>query len=274
MKKLILLLMVIILLPLFLFSQSMIIHLTKGDSTVIELNEIKNISFLSSGNNPDVTPPAEVTNLQATPANSSVTLTWVDPTDADYDHAEITFTPTVTGITQPVTVSKGTRTKVISGLINSVVYTFTVKTVDNSGNKSIGTIIQATPIPPLSVTGKWLNNFSISGTPFQAYTQLTQNGTTLTGTFVFTDGSGFENIGSGSSINGSSITIYFPIGTYSCSFQGTVSNDYQSMSGGAYLGQTYLGVWSATKTGLNKATVSPYDVPMVEKLHELIEKLK
>ena len=177
MKKLILLLFVIIMLPLFVFSQSMIIHLTKGDSTVIKLNEIKNISFSLSGNNS-------------------------------------------------------------------------------------------------TVTGKWLNSFSANGTPYDAYTQLTQNGTTLTGTFEFTDGSGSQNIGSSSSINDKSINIYFLVGTYNCYFQGTVSDDFQSMSGSWYASGTYVSTWSATKTGLSKTTVSSYDVPMVEKLHELIEKLK
>lgn len=131
----------------------------------------------------DTTPPAEVTNLQATSAVNSVTLTWVDPTDADYDHVEITFIPTVTGITQPVTVAKGTITKKISGLINSVAYTFTVKTVDKSGNKSTGTTRQATPIaPPLS--GHWSGvridfNVSSDGTKITTTNTVLETGCSM-----------------------------------------------------------------------------------------------
>jgi hypothetical protein len=83
-----------------------------------------------------------------------VTLTWVDPTDTDFGHVEITFTPTVTGITQPVTVPKGTMNNKISGLPNYVTYTFTLKTVDNSGNKSNG--INSLAEPKLLITsGSW-----------------------------------------------------------------------------------------------------------------------
>lgn len=125
-----------------------------------------------------------------------------------------------------------------------------------------------------TVTGRWQNNFSVSGTPFTAYTQLTQNGTTLTGTYEMSDGSGYQNIGSGSYIYGKSIKISFLIGSYNSYFDGTVSDNFQSMSGDLYVQGVYIGPWSATKTGLPKATDSPYDVPVVEKLHELIEKLK
>jgi len=125
-----------------------------------------------------------------------------------------------------------------------------------------------------TVTGRWRNDFSINGTPFTAYTQLTQNGTILTGTWEMSDSSGFQNIGSGSYIYGNSITINFLVGAYSSYFEGTVSDNCQSMLGGFYAQGTYLGPWSATKIGLAKATDSPYDVPVVEKLHELIEKLK
>ena len=127
--------------------------------------------------------------------------------------------------------------------------------------------------PPIN--GKWLNNFSVSGTPFTAYTQLAHDGTTLTGTFEMSDGSGHQNIGSDSYLNDKSINITFLIGTYNSYFTGTVSDNFQSMSGSFYVtGIGYVSSWSATKIGLAKTTDSRYGVPVVEKLHELIEKLK
>lgn len=125
-----------------------------------------------------------------------------------------------------------------------------------------------------TVAGRWENIFSISGTPFTVYTQLNQNGITLTGTFEFSDGSGYQNIGGGSYISGNSIKIDFLIDPYSCYFMGTVSDDFQSMLGGFYFQGTYISTWYATKIGLAKTIDSPYDVPVVEKLQELIEKLK
>jgi hypothetical protein len=103
-----------------------------------------------NGNSPigDTTPPAEVTSLTATPGNGQVTLNWTDPADSDFNEVEITFTPAVTGITQPIIVAKGTATKVITGLTNDTEYTFTIKTKDDTGNTSIGTTATATPVLP------------------------------------------------------------------------------------------------------------------------------
>jgi chitodextrinase len=108
----------------------------------------------------DTTPPAKVTGLDAAPGNGQATLTWTDPTDTDFHHVEITFTPEVTGVTQPITVAKGIRSRTITGLANGTAYTFTVKAVDDSGNKSEGASITATPsealvndeTPPAKVT--------------------------------------------------------------------------------------------------------------------------
>ncbi|GHU70626.1 hypothetical protein FACS189450_05360 [Spirochaetia bacterium] len=95
----------------------------------------------ADGSNQDTTAPAEVTGLSAVPANGQVTLTWIAPVDSDFNKVEITFTPAADGVTQPISVSKGTNTKVITGLVKGTEYTFRVKTEDDSGNKSAGVTI-------------------------------------------------------------------------------------------------------------------------------------
>ncbi|GHV88104.1 hypothetical protein AGMMS50267_04640 [Spirochaetia bacterium] len=92
---------------------------------------------------PDTTAPAEVSDLTATAGSGSVVLDWTNPADGDFAKAEITFSPVVDGVTQPVTVFMETAT--ISGLSNGTAYTFTVKTVDTTGNRSAGTTVAATP---------------------------------------------------------------------------------------------------------------------------------
>jgi chitodextrinase len=103
----------------------------------------------------DTTPPTEVTGLIGTPGDGTVTLTWTDPADADLDRLEITWTG------GSVTATKSTATdrsnsKAVTGLSNGTAYTFTVKTVDTSGNKSQGQTTTATPSggtnPPVDTT--------------------------------------------------------------------------------------------------------------------------
>ena len=98
-----------------------------------------------SGGGGGTTPPAvisNVTGLTATPANGKVTLNWTDPGDADFDHVEVTSSP----VTSTYTVLNGTSTKEITGLTNGTAYTFTVKSVDTSGNKSSGESVTSTPV--------------------------------------------------------------------------------------------------------------------------------
>jgi uncharacterized protein YjdB len=90
----------------------------------------------------DVTPPANVSSLTGTAGNTQVTLTWIDPADADLDQIEITWTP---GGTTPVNVAKGAQTYTITGLTNGTAYTFTVKAVDTAANKNSGATATVTP---------------------------------------------------------------------------------------------------------------------------------
>lgn len=89
--------------------------------------------------------PAEVTELTASTATGSVTLKWQAPLDADFRSVEITFTPELSGSQEPLVVEKEMLTTTIRGLMNGTTYTFTVKTVDNNGNRSAGVEIMAAP---------------------------------------------------------------------------------------------------------------------------------
>jgi hypothetical protein len=91
---------------------------------------------------PDETAPAEVGSLTATPGDGKVDLSWTEPTDEDFAKVVITWGST------PVEVTKGTTSYEVTSLTNGTPYTFTVKTVDATGNVSDGATATATPVAP------------------------------------------------------------------------------------------------------------------------------
>jgi hypothetical protein len=110
---------------------------------------------------PDTTPPGKVTSLDAAPGNGKARLTWADPPDADLAAIEISFSPAKTGVTQPISIPRGTRVALIEGLENDTTYTFTVKAKDTAGNLNAGETVTAKPdsslnddiTPPAAVSG-------------------------------------------------------------------------------------------------------------------------
>ena len=118
-------------------------------------NKSKSVSIKATPKEPaDTTPPKEVTELKAEIGDKSVTLTWKNPEDRDFMSTQITFTPEVDGITQPVIIegnSSETSSTTINKLEYDVEYTFTLKTLDKKQNQSNGIQIKTTPtdkIPP------------------------------------------------------------------------------------------------------------------------------
>ena len=102
------------------------------------------VSDATATGTPDGTAPGEVSALVASSANGQIVLSWTDPTDGDFDHVEITWSP---GGATVQTIASGVQSYTATGLTNGTLYTFTVKTVDSTGNVSTGTIITYTPRP-------------------------------------------------------------------------------------------------------------------------------
>ena len=102
----------------------------------------------------DETAPASVTELTATPKDSRILLTWKDAEDSDIYGYEVSYSGTkpINRVVLPAldTTSMMVPPKAegtyINGLTNGTEYTFTVKTVDTSGNKSEGVTVKGTPV--------------------------------------------------------------------------------------------------------------------------------
>ena len=127
----------------------------------------------------DKTAPADVTNFFAENKDSSVLLTWVDAEDKDVYGYEITWDGSVSNNRSAameknsMMVAPGLEMCYINNLINGNKYTFTIKTVDTSGNKSLGVSVSIIPeyidrIPPSQIENivitysKNLNKFLLS----------------------------------------------------------------------------------------------------------------
>ncbi len=108
----------------------------------------------------DETPPAEVLDLTVTPLINRVKLEWNDPLDSDLFGIAVSWIP-VGGISRAVSamdeksifIAPGMEFVEIPFLENGNEYQFTVKTMDVSGNKSSGVIINSMPAPsePLKI---------------------------------------------------------------------------------------------------------------------------
>ncbi len=105
----------------------------------------------------DMTPPAEVSNVNGIASDGQIVLNWTDPDDDAWDAVEITSAPG----DRHTRVGRGEQTATIRDLTNGTAYTFTLRTVDNNGNRSNGITTQAyTPLaldpddttPPAEVT--------------------------------------------------------------------------------------------------------------------------
>jgi len=91
----------------------------------------------SSNSGGDTTPPADVSNLKATPSDGSVSLSWTNPQDNDFNHVVISYS----GGSQTTSATSAN----ITGLTNGNSYTFTVVAYDNTGNASQGVSVTSTP---------------------------------------------------------------------------------------------------------------------------------
>ncbi len=100
--------------------------------------------------NLDTTAPADVTELAAVAKDSSVLITWKDAADKDIYGYLVSWKTAGAGRAAALEkysliVAKGQQGCIVTGLANGTEYTFTVKTMDTSGNKSKGVPVNATP---------------------------------------------------------------------------------------------------------------------------------
>ena len=91
----------------------------------------------------DNTPPAEVENLQATTGDGTVRITWSDPEDEDFDHAEVFSNPCYADCRDVV--APGDEQYTFTSLPNDEEFDFYVNTIDTAGNESSGVFVTATP---------------------------------------------------------------------------------------------------------------------------------
>lgn len=101
----------------------------------------------------DMSPPAEVTVLKSVATAGRIGLSWNDPKDEDLFGIEITYkessamTRSLAKMEEKsVFAAPGLQYIEVPNLANGTEYTFTVKTMDISGNKSAGVTVKATPV--------------------------------------------------------------------------------------------------------------------------------
>ena len=114
----------------------------------------------------DTTPPAKVTNVNATAANGKAVITWTNPADEDFYATRITVAPKVENGNSSLVIEGSTNEKSsasFDGLTNGTEYTFSLYAIDKSLNVSEVVEVKATPkdtsdkIAPAEVT-----NLSVS----------------------------------------------------------------------------------------------------------------
>lgn len=124
----------------------------------------------------DTTAPADVTEPVAAAKDSSVVLTWKDATDEDIFGYLVSWKAESQGRAlvalekDSLIAAKGQQGCVVTGLTNGTKYTFTVKTMDTSGNTSAGVTAKATPV---AVDSKEPLKIDLSVPPEKSNTAIT-----------------------------------------------------------------------------------------------------
>jgi hypothetical protein len=88
--------------------------------------------------------PGEVRSLSAAPGAGKATLSWIEPTDTDFDHAEISYSAGNGPIEVLPLLPKGVHEFTIQYLKYGLTYAITIKLVDANGNKSLGSLVIVT----------------------------------------------------------------------------------------------------------------------------------
>jgi len=100
----------------------------------------------------DENPPAEVSDFNAQGYDTYADISWINPSDDDFDHVELSWSSTQDS--GSVEVAAETTDYLISGMTNDIQYTIILKTVDVYGYISSGISTTVTPVdevPPAEV---------------------------------------------------------------------------------------------------------------------------
>ena len=133
---------------------------------------------------PDTTPPANVTDVTTTVTEGSttdtvdVTLNWTNPTDSDFSHVLITWTPNGPDAPERVDNAATFTATALPALADDATYTFTIVTVDTTGNQpdatsgETGTTATVTTdtTPPASVAGNTISGSVVAGSASLSWT--------------------------------------------------------------------------------------------------------
>src|SRR5204862_3148555 len=93
----------------------------------------------------DTTPPRDVRNLVAKAGDRTVSLSWISPGDADFDHVSVVRSTATAGAAARE-IYRGTRESVRDrGLKNNVRYRYLVVAYDAAGNRTAGVAASAAP---------------------------------------------------------------------------------------------------------------------------------
>ncbi|HSC72959.1 MAG TPA: HYR domain-containing protein [Gaiellaceae bacterium] len=120
---------------------------------------------------PDRTPPGDVRALEATAGDRSVTLTWSNPPDTDYNHVEVFRSVVGPGGSLETSIYSGRTKKLVDrGLTNDTTYQYVVVAVDKTGNRAGGAVVTAIPKAVLLLAPK--NGAKLSRPPVLAWNTL------------------------------------------------------------------------------------------------------
>jgi len=97
-----------------------------------------------SSSKTDTTAPDEVTLTAATITDTSISFTWTNPSDTDFNHVKMTWTKDGVDAGSSETTDKTITTYSISGLTASSEYSVTVKAADSSGNETASIVTVST----------------------------------------------------------------------------------------------------------------------------------
>lgn len=110
----------------------------------------------------DISAPKKVKELKGVEGDSTVLLSWINPTDEDFKGVEISCEPPAGTLQNPVTLLDKVQNFMVTGLTNETKYKFIVKSIDESFNKGTSSSIEKTPFVTIDLTApNEVTNFRI-----------------------------------------------------------------------------------------------------------------